>query len=84
MTVHASGHGPGCALSENAKLPNMQVESLEITKVFVLFINEYSQAISKKCILRFGLTARIACLQIDRLINFSANSLKRCNENYIC
>ena len=48
MTVHASGHGPGCALSENAKLPNMQVESLEITKVFVLFINEYSQAISKK------------------------------------
>ena len=48
MTVHASGHGPGCALSENAKLPNMQVESLEITKVFVLFINEYSQAISNK------------------------------------
>jgi hypothetical protein len=31
MTVHASGHGPGWAMSENAKLPNMQVESLEIT-----------------------------------------------------
>ena len=47
-TVHASGHGPGCALSENAKLPNMQVESLEITKDFVLFIIEYSQAIIQK------------------------------------
>ena len=40
--------------------------------------------LAKKCILRFGLTARIACLQIGRLINSSANSLKRCNENYIC
>ena len=48
MTVHASGHGPGCALLENAKLPNMQVESLEIVKDFVLFIIEYSQAIIKK------------------------------------
>jgi hypothetical protein len=48
MTVHASGHGPGCALSENAKLPSMQVESLQITKDFVLFIIEYSQTISKK------------------------------------
>ena len=48
MTVHASGHGPGCALSENAKLPNMQVESLEITKDFVLFIIDYTQAINKK------------------------------------
>ena len=48
MTVHASGHGPGCALSENAKLPNMQVESLEIVKDFVFFIIEYSQAINKK------------------------------------
>ena len=46
--MHVSGHGPGCALSENAKLPNMQVEFLEITKYFVLFIIEYSQAISKK------------------------------------
>ena len=84
MTVHASGLGPGCALSENAKLPNMQVASLENIKSFVLFIIEYSQAISKKGILRFGLTARISCLQIGRLINSSANSLKRCNENYIC
>ena len=48
MNVHASGHGPGCALSENAKLPNMQVESLEIVKDFVLFIIEYSQAIIQK------------------------------------
>ena len=48
MTAHASSHGPGCALSKNAKLPNMQVESLEIIKGFVLFIIEYSQAISKK------------------------------------
>jgi hypothetical protein len=48
MTVHASGLGPGCALSENAKLPNMQVASLENIKSFVLFIIEYSQAISKK------------------------------------
>jgi hypothetical protein len=48
MTVHASGHGPGCTLSENAKLSNMQVESLEIIKDFVLFIIEYSQAIIKK------------------------------------
>ena len=48
MTVHASGHGPGCALLENAKLPNMQVEYLEIIKDFVRFVIEYSQAISKK------------------------------------
>ena len=48
MNVHASGHGPGCALSENEKLPNMQVESLEIIKDFVFFIIEYSQAIIKK------------------------------------
>ena len=48
MTVHASGHGPGCALSENAKLPNMQVESFEINKDFVLFIIENYQAIIKK------------------------------------
>ena len=48
MTVHASGHGPGCALSENAKLPNMQVESLEIDKDFMLCITEYSQAVIKK------------------------------------
>ena len=48
MTVHASGHGPGCALSENAKLSNMQVESLEIVDDFVLFIIEYSQAIIEK------------------------------------
>ena len=48
MTVHASGHGPGCALSENAKVPNMQVESLKIIQDFVLFIIEYSQAIIKK------------------------------------
>ena len=48
MTVHASGHGPGCALSENAKLPNMQVESLEITKDLVLFITDYTQTINKK------------------------------------
>jgi hypothetical protein len=40
--VHASGHGPGCALSENAKLPNMQVKSLKNIKDFVLFIIEYS------------------------------------------
>ena len=48
MTVHASGHGPGCALSENEKLPNMQVESLENIKDFILFIIEYSQDIIKK------------------------------------
>ena len=85
MTVHASGHGPVCALSENAKLPNMQVESLEISKDFELFIVDYTQAINKKKgFLRFGLTARISCLQIDRLINSSANSLKRCNENHMC
>ena len=51
MTVHVSGHGPGCALSENAKLPNMQVESLKIVKDFAHFIIEYSQAIIKKDIL---------------------------------
>ena len=45
--MHASGHGPGCALSENAKLPNMQVQSLENVKDFVHFIIEYSQAIIK-------------------------------------
>ena len=48
MTVHASGHGPGCALSENAKLSNMQVETFEIVNDFVLFIIEYSQAIIEK------------------------------------
>jgi hypothetical protein len=47
MTVHASGHSPECALSENAKLPNIQVGSLKIIKDFVLFIIEYSQAIIK-------------------------------------
>ena len=84
MTVNASGHGPGCALSENAKLPNMQVESLEIDKDFMLFIIEYSQAIIKKNILRFGLTARTSCLQIGRLIDSSANYLKSCNEHHMC
>ena len=48
MTVHASGHGPGCALSKNEKLPNMQVESLENIKDFMLFIIKYSQAIYQK------------------------------------
>ena len=48
MTVHASGHGPGCALSEIVKLLNMQVESLENIMDFVLFIIEYPRAIIKK------------------------------------
>ena len=47
MTVHASGHGPGCALSEIVNLFNMQVESLENIKDFVLFNSEYPQAIIK-------------------------------------
>ena len=84
MTVHASGHGPGCALSENTKVANMQVESLKIIQDFVLFIIEYSQAIIKKGILRFGLAARTSCLQIGRLIDSSANYLKSCNENHMC
>ena len=45
MTVHASGHGLGCALSEIVKLLNMQVESLENIMDFVLFIIEYPRAI---------------------------------------
>ena len=56
MTVHASGHGPGCALSENEKLPNMQVDSLGNIKDFVLFIIKYSQAIIKKGVLFPDLT----------------------------
>ena len=45
MTVHVSGYGPGCALSENEKLPNMQVESLENIKDVVLYIIGCSQTI---------------------------------------
>ena len=47
MTVHASGHGLGCALYEIVKLLNMQVKSLENIMDFVLFIIEYPRAIIK-------------------------------------
>ena len=81
--MHVSGHGPGCALSENENLPNMQVESLETIKDFVVFFYEYS-IVKKIFSIQFGLIARTSCLHLGRLTNSSANSLEICNENHMC
>ena len=83
MTVHVSGHGPGCALSENAKMSNMQVESLEIVNDFVLFIIEYSQAIVEKRHPTIWSHSLNFLSSDSRLIDSSANYLKRCNENHM-
>ena len=84
MTVHASGPGPGCALLENAKVPNMQVESLENIKDFVLFIFDYSQAIIKKRHPTIWSHRSNFLSSTRQATNSSANSLKRCNENHMC
>ena len=56
----------------------------KLLKISCFLLLNTLRLLAKKCILRFGLTARTSCLQIGRLIDSSANSLKRCNENHMC
>ena len=56
----------------------------KMLKILCFLLLNTLRLLSTKGFLRFGLTARTSCLLLGRLTNSLANSLKKCNENYMC